>query len=679
MNCAAARQSNPVSGARHRQSQHGFTLLEMLVVLAIMGVMLTLIMPGLGIRDDAARRRETDAAFEAIRMAILGPRGQTGPEGRLLIGGYVGDMGELPKLYILDHWDKGVRCWEASDPVSIAGPYDYDGGFSDDRDVYAQPVGLWRDDVPVKDKSSEEISFPDKWRGPYIKPPNDPYPDDNMFERGRSTDEDMLFLLRESNGRLHDGWGRSFIVLTEDELTENDAPRSLVFISAGPDGDFALDEDPKGLNADNLIYYITPAEYEDEVYKTAETWARLQALRAAMVPALRTATGGQAAPTGYAADVGGLESLFGSLVFHGNRFYVCKRDHGDSREPGTGSGNDYWEKLDDSGIARTDVPAIPDWVSGVQYRQPRPNLLFSNADHVRDSGGKVRQCAAPEGAFCEELSTDVWKPVGNVGFPIISLNATSFGTVKNIEWPEYEEYESSFSSYYRGSNVIPAWAVNGTNQPALGYGWRGGYMASRNGPPLWHDAWGKPLIVGLDGAGTIRLSSSTAKEIQLTIYRHEYEVPLQVAVKVSEVINPVQGQSRVDVWAPLNGKLHVWQSGVNGTVPGSQGVFRFGRTAGDGVGALQPIKMVTAEKAFFEESSLGAEYLEPGERYVPVGRVYVEYRQKDFKDYGGGVGEYASPHPSLTVNGDSKHGPGGCQGLWQLYPMGGDGYELCAD
>lgn len=707
---ASGLASGPVSGV---PGQRGFTLLELIVVVSILGMLTALLLPGMARKDDAARRRDTDAAFEAIRQSILGPRGQTGPDGRPYIGGYVGDMGELPRLYATK-WDPDEERWFVSyakpaegsgkDGFTLAKPYGIDTGddFAVRTDAFAQPVGLWRQTMTGSDGLSHPLVFPGKWHGPYIARPRDPYPEDNPFAYGDGTGEEaLLFVLRESEGRLHDGWGRSFIVLTDEELKDSGAPRSLVFVSAGPDGDFdpegLLDEAPdaKGPNADNIVYRISAGEYEDTTYRIEETWARLEALRAAMLPARRTAQGAQAMPTGYAADVGGLETLFGSYVFHEGSVYVCTRSHTGSngQKPGSSS---HWQKVDFGSVDRADVPGVPQWSPDTRYSEPKPYLLKTNADHV-EVDDVVYRCGANAGEYCngDPSSSDDWQEEPTVAFPNLELSATIGGEEKVLS-VDYGGYQS-LSGYYAGEGSVPWWAVNTTaGQPPLGLGWRGGYIAARNGPPLWRDAWGQPLTVRLDQRRNIQLISmgpdgalntngtnSTSDDLGVTLFSHEYEVPLDVEVKDAGTIHPLSGgesQSYVEVWAAHNGYLHRWQAGANGTVP--EEFFRFGRSESDGGGALLPMVQVVGSDAAIDERDSGgtapAALGKPAERRVPVGRVYMEYRQKDAKNAVNGTGFYASPHPTKTLT-NGTAGPTGCQGMHTMSPLGGSGYELCAD
>ncbi len=77
----------------------GFTLLEVLIVLFIMGMIAAMAVPAMGILDDRERERITRDKMEQIRRAILGPDDRFDSQGRPVIGGYVGDLHAWPDLW----------------------------------------------------------------------------------------------------------------------------------------------------------------------------------------------------------------------------------------------------------------------------------------------------------------------------------------------------------------------------------------------------------------------------------------------------------------------------------------------------------------------------------------------------------------------------------------------------
>ena len=77
----------------------GFTLLEVLIVLFILGLLAAMAVPSIGIMGDRERERITGERMERIRRAILGPDDRFDEHGRPFIGGYVGDLKAWPDLW----------------------------------------------------------------------------------------------------------------------------------------------------------------------------------------------------------------------------------------------------------------------------------------------------------------------------------------------------------------------------------------------------------------------------------------------------------------------------------------------------------------------------------------------------------------------------------------------------
>lgn len=218
------------------RNKHGFTLLEVLIVLFILGMIALMAWPALGILDDRAREELTCEKMEVIRRAIVGDTDRFDADGRRIIGGYVGDMEKWPDLWeakadvVPSGCDSNCTCEDpAWDPFSFgfrpAGRFvekrwkwcrpfrkvcddgfEYKepggAGYVDDKgtpdsadDVYhigdytspgycddhiggleteneGQPRALWTDD-PKEDVTLSEPENPDKWKGPYLAPPMD--------------------------------------------------------------------------------------------------------------------------------------------------------------------------------------------------------------------------------------------------------------------------------------------------------------------------------------------------------------------------------------------------------------------------------------------------------------------------------------------------------------------------
>jgi len=199
--------------------QGGFTLLEVLIVVFILGLLTAMVIPGLNQLDHRERTRITRERMELIRRAILGPEDRFDSAGRPLVGGYVGDMGAWPDL-----WEARAELqptfagtgWENPaalstglgqgpdydmDPAkvfyrpsgSFAGGswkwhrpyrrlrddatnhYDHIGGLETENE--GQPRGLWTrypEELPFDlsdDYLAPGFDLGDNWKGPYLAPP----------------------------------------------------------------------------------------------------------------------------------------------------------------------------------------------------------------------------------------------------------------------------------------------------------------------------------------------------------------------------------------------------------------------------------------------------------------------------------------------------------------------------
>ena len=204
----------------------GFTLLEVLIVLFIVGMIAAMAVPAMGILDDRERERITRDKMEAIRRAILGPGDRFDDQGRPVVGGYVGDLHAWPDL-----WEPRAEIgpnfsgtgWENPGSMSAGlgqGPdytvdpdkvffrpsgrfvkgrwqwhrpyrklyndttnnHDHIGGLETENE--GQPRGLWTRfpeelpcDIGTHTAPGEDPG--DAWMGPYIAPPMAENPSDS--------------------------------------------------------------------------------------------------------------------------------------------------------------------------------------------------------------------------------------------------------------------------------------------------------------------------------------------------------------------------------------------------------------------------------------------------------------------------------------------------------------------
>ncbi len=208
----------------NRYMNRGFTLLEVLIVVFILGLLAALAAPAVGYLDSLERERITREGMKRIRNAIVGPDDRFDDQGRPLVGGYVGDMRAWPDL-----WEARAEIrpgfagtgWD-NPPAMTAGlgqgpgyqlnasyvyhrpsgvfegkrwkwlcPYrrlyddpagnDHIGGLETENE--GQPRGLWTRypeelpfDLPGHPKPGLDLGA--AWKGPYLNPPADGNPSD---------------------------------------------------------------------------------------------------------------------------------------------------------------------------------------------------------------------------------------------------------------------------------------------------------------------------------------------------------------------------------------------------------------------------------------------------------------------------------------------------------------------
>jgi prepilin-type N-terminal cleavage/methylation domain-containing protein len=286
------------------QGNAGFTLLEVICVVAIMGLLAAMVVPASVRMQRAAKISATQARLDEIKAAIVGNLGVYDTQGNPVAGGFAGDTGRLPYLFSAS-WNEEKGQWDWV--------YEEEGAFKTVNNGTGQPAELWRE-IPPDYASSE-------WAGPYLPAPRDPYPDDtkNITYAG----DPEIFTKKQVVGRLSDAWGRALNFWREFPLLPNPEGEGFVrdvanetgavlwLISAGPDGNavFAGEEYDAAAaeNKDNIIVKIMPREWywENSDLKTAGTRKILSKVRNAVV-----AGESSTLLSGYIGDMGAWPQLY---------------------------------------------------------------------------------------------------------------------------------------------------------------------------------------------------------------------------------------------------------------------------------------------------------------------------------------------------------------------------------
>ncbi|WP_167590504.1 type II secretion system protein [Oceanidesulfovibrio indonesiensis] len=536
------------------------TLMELIIVIGILGVLTAMVLPISAGMDNHAKREKTLALFEALRFAVLGAPNSFDDRGDRVIGGYVGDFGKLPDLYVFN-WDSGSSGFVHPNDGSDY-PMQTNNNGTDVKvawgdapgDDAAMPVGLWETSLKTEGVTENggfvEIVEAANWNGPYVVLPVDNYAnDDDLFEFKPSPSgaaekqNNRRFLLRQGRkNRLLDGWGSALVVYRAGKDRNNDGyGDDLYAISAGPDRqiDFSFDpEDPLrdasgnvlSANADNIILKIAATEWRLDDQKIASTRRVLDALKTGVAGRSGTITDGVLQPNGFIADIGTLEPLAGSVVKHGSGVYSCLLRHESTTGNAPGISASHWNLIspDTSGYA-----FAPTWKEGRKYYAPQPELLYINYDYVLHDGVHYR-CAADSCSGAPSAASTNW--IADNGF---------------ADQPWVQTYVST-RDYT--SQVLPAWEFNST--VGLGAGWRGPYAPL--GSEILTDAWGNAVNFAVDLGGDtagqpkeLRIFSpgpdgaadegdvfnatlaGNQDNVFVSIFRNEYEMPVVVDIEGS--------------------------------------------------------------------------------------------------------------------------------------------------
>ncbi|WP_045221263.1 type II secretion system protein [Desulfonatronum thioautotrophicum] len=265
----------------------GFTLLEVLIVIGIMGVIAAMVWPLRATLDDSQRERVTQEQIQVIRQAILGHDQVVDRLDRdRIVSGYVGDMREWPEL-----WEPGGTGGAAGlgeddrgafivDRFNWTRPYEEVKGSDRAAQSLGQPRGLWT--RHVRDAATADIvDRPQQnqtWLGPYLSPPvaarralGSQYATNNDEYEALNEEDRAYFHLLQGDGQLVDGWNRAFrFFLSKDPANPNsDDDEVFWIVSLGQDGrgDFPDDmseyDKDAPQNRDNIVTMLYKSEWRE--------------------------------------------------------------------------------------------------------------------------------------------------------------------------------------------------------------------------------------------------------------------------------------------------------------------------------------------------------------------------------------------------------------------------------
>ncbi len=612
----------------------GMTLMELLIVISILGLLVTVVLPFSGRMSDNTKREETIQLLESIRYGLLGAENAYDANGYRVLGGYVGDFGTLP-AFVVHHWDTATNSWivqESSSGSDEPEVVDFTASIEEDNyDVNIMPVGLWNNNIRIPSAATDphELVPHEDWNGPYVVPPRDDFTnDDDIYTYTRGvpspgslnpvsspyTDTERHFLLRQGGGRLTDGWGSSLIVYFDNK-------KNLYFVSAGSDrrinygnpallntDDFGPADTSLPNNEDNLVLIISHEQWNLTDQKVTQTKQILQDMKSAILGRSGMVTDGVSQPNGFVADMGSLELLTGSYVFHGTHIYKCTDSAAATSAPPSAG----WDVVTDGSLGNEAInyPFVQAWVAGRKYYAPRPYLLLMNSDYVKiDIGGgeyKFYRCIQDA-----------------TGQSPTDANSSYWVEDDIFENPDLVPTYSTTVTYLK--NAITPWRY--FNNVGFGAGWRGPYTSSNM--TNINDAWGDLISLELSNTGYLIRSTNTDSNgdvIVENINRTDFEVSVKVQVKPSTSPTvAVTTADRMSIYTVFNGDVAYFDVEADASlVNGTDAQFQF---TNDGRATINPSIIGNGLDVTLAVSPTPSAYPAGNGVYLPVGKVMAVFRQ----------------------------------------------------
>ena len=583
----------------HLKNQQGFTFLEIVVVITIMGFLVSMTIPAVGHISKVQKIKSTEKKLKEIKAAIIGKQDVFDENGLSVVKGYVGDMGELPKLY-------------KSELDTTTGRWKWTAKYINDGT--GQPIGIWRNLLEENILNTEDKQLWNSWKGPYISYPKAMYSD---AVKNLDPEKDKeLYEKKYTDGKLIDGWGRALYFIKEyekyesDGVTGDESTATLLIISEGPDGEITLptgtkkysDVAEKDINKDNIVVKITPNEWYKAYNegKEQETKELLEEIRDALIGSFKaTDETGKKRIGGYIGDIGAWPVLY---------------EHNESKKE--------WIELPDN--TKDSGQPLALWRNILKGEREKllwkgPYIQAPWDKQLRDAwGNKLKFKINNEGTDTEKtmtitspgidgkfgtdddisitVSLSEWKNekegisindekkiketkriLEDIRTALLGSKDARDATGRRIvggyladmgKWPSLYEIEngkwskSEITDYEKKwGQPIHLWTMEdwkGENKISDGFGWKGVYLSNPYNKPL-KDAWGNPIkfeldekeitmtitSAGIDGEfykneGTSKLDEDKTDDIKIVIKKSEWQTSAVIEGTIYNNSNSVQ-------------------------------------------------------------------------------------------------------------------------------------------
>jgi prepilin-type N-terminal cleavage/methylation domain-containing protein len=156
------------------------TLLELLVVVAILAILASVAIQTTSELGDQTRFEATQKSVESFRGAVLGPQGQTAPDGSPILSGFLSDMGRLPICSAVTNNSGNavgalLELYSETLPAGLRRYEVYSANSGNTTAIYAAGYSSTNNSQVFGSLADGFIRVPAGWRGPYIRKPS------NMF------------------------------------------------------------------------------------------------------------------------------------------------------------------------------------------------------------------------------------------------------------------------------------------------------------------------------------------------------------------------------------------------------------------------------------------------------------------------------------------------------------------
>jgi prepilin-type N-terminal cleavage/methylation domain-containing protein len=207
--------SVPTRGRARRRARAGFSLIELLAVIVILGILIAFLVPRLGGAADTARVRECETRLHMLATAI---------------GEYENEFGRYPPSRFDPEWGAPPNATNQGAEALVVALWSPDwGGTNGFEKFLANSDGDQLKKSLTTMPTTELLEVGDPWENPIA-----------YFERTDYAREDRYAMIDPDTGEAIESLAKALVNPTTGRAYE---PNRFQLVSAGPDGAFGTDDD----------------------------------------------------------------------------------------------------------------------------------------------------------------------------------------------------------------------------------------------------------------------------------------------------------------------------------------------------------------------------------------------------------------------------------------------------